>query len=794
MKKNKKILFGILIGLSFLLLLMVKNANAGCEFTNSPQCTQPVPCNQIMDPIQCNNAQPCCEWKEEEAPTPPPPKQPSEVYFVCKPSIFLWETIVCWINYFITLNYRIPLFLFAMIGIILAMLFLAIGWLIVPTLANFFINLSLNNTFYDAFAGQVGVVRDFALSLLTIFILLIGLGTILRLAEYEAKKTLVSLIVAALLVYFSLPICKEIIKIGNEFTLKITDAFFPQSPVGEFWGLQGKNYLDVGNVYQALWNALLNHIAENVFKILVIDGDLVAFFTNKESANYPGIYGPILLLIGLISLSYWIFAFIIIYVGIVLLAFGIVFFIRLVYLACLIVVAPIAFLTAGIRTKEIRHMFPGFLNFDGWLEQFLEWTFIGVVIMIWLGVGILIMQNIKIAPSTSSAPSSTLFSQGPSQINFRVLGDKIDPADPPDRLDPNTLRDQEAKFALEALKGFIPVFALAVAIHIGVTTSRGMMKSFAEGAIKVGHAISTAILTAGAAAVGAAAGAASAAGGGMAGLKAGATTGAKEFFKTGARTFFKEAELGKAVPRPIAAVGEEVVAPWARRVGIFGREAAAEEKAKERKKIEDYVDNIWKTKGAEGVEELARSTKERPEVRDVAIEKLKKERKLRDEVIDNPEFQAFLATPQGSKHAKDVLKLRVDLAPQFINPKTNRPFSPEDIIKEMTPADVIKIRPKALLVPEVVSAMEPRQIGAIIRKGSIQQKESLKESYAEIIRRETNLILDTSTPKNLERDILRNRMVIQNTINRLRRSPDLSDQNRAEILKEIGNAIYQRKL
>jgi hypothetical protein len=138
--------------------------------------------------------------------------------------------------------------------------------------------------------------------------------------------------------------------------------------------------------------------------------------------------------------------------------------------------------------------------------------------------------------------------------------------------------------------------------------------------------------------------------------------------------------------------------------------------------------------------------------------------------------------------------LRVDLAPQFINPKTNRPFSPEDIIKEMTPADVIKIRPKALLVPEVVSAMEPRQIGAIIRKGSIQQKESLKESYAEIIRRETNLILDTSTPKNLERDILRNRMVIQNTINRLRRSPDLSDQNRAEILKEIGNAIYQRKL
>jgi hypothetical protein len=352
---------------------------------------------------------------------------------------------------------------------------------------------------------------------------------------------------------------------------------------------------------------------------------------------------------------------------------------------------------------------------------------------------------------------------------------------------------------------FLPVFACAVALHIGIKTSRGMMKEFVEGVIKLGQAAVTAVAIGATAAVTAGVGAAGAAGGGLAGLKAGVITGAKTGFTSGLSTFAKEAKLGEVVPRPVAAWGEEFVAPWARRVGLFGREAAVKYTAEEKRKAEDFVENVYKTQGVEGVEKLAASASEKRLVRDVATGKLIKEGKLRDELIDNPEFQKFLMTPEGSKHLKDALKLRVDLAPQFINPKTNRPFSPEDIIKEMTPADVIKIRPKALLVPEIISAMDARQMDAIIRRGNVAQKDSLRKGYAELVRKEANLTLDASTPESLRQGVYAYQPDIQAAINRLfssaeaaRRAGRIDEakalEGKARAIYEISQAIDQEKL
>jgi hypothetical protein len=81
-----------------------------------------------------------------------------------------------------------------------------------------------------------------------------------------------------------------------------------------------------------------------------------------------------------------------------------------------------------------------------------------------------------------------------------------------------------------------------------------------------------------------------------------------------------------------------------------------------------------------------------------------------------------------------------------------------------------------------------------VRGGSMAQKEAIGKSYAEIIRRQANVILDTTTPERLRDSVIGAFPAIQNTINILRRSAHPEDVSRAETLREIGNAILDRRL
>jgi hypothetical protein len=487
-----------------------------------------------------------------------------------------WWNLWCWVNcagetilkailnvlgYIGTLIFRIPAFLFALLGFALALLATGLGWLIVPPFVNALLELSLKTSYYQQFFGTWTIVRYFALSLVRIFLLIIGLATIFRIAEYHGRKTLISLIVAALLVSLSFSIGMKLIEWGNAFTDYISKTLSV--------GVEGKYIgINVTEIYQRLFNALLEHFG-NIWKIFTTDGD-------------PSALQKTIIIISLISISYWVFAFMSIYTSFVLLALGIVFLLRMIYLICLLVVSPIAFLTAGLRTKEIRQIFGGFLNWDGWWPAFLEWVFIGVVLLVWLKVGILLLDALKEQSIAAAVPECS--------VEYSEI---------------NEACNEEVKFINEHLLSFLPVFAFAVALHIGVKTSPGIVKQAVAGVITTAGLITTAAVAAGTAAITAGVSAAAGGAGVLGSLGAALTHGAGTF----------AGRLAKGVPEM------KKVLPEGFKPGLETLEAGAEEFEKrvglgrrirrpliyEREEARKEVEKTFEEEGPTGVQRLAES-------------------------------------------------------------------------------------------------------------------------------------------------------------------------------------------
>lgn len=91
---------------------------------------------------------------------------------------------------------------------------------------KFFIEIAGYNNYIDADVVQIGwnMVRDIANMFFVVVLLVIAFGTILGLEQYEWKKTLVKLVMAAFFVNFSNLICQLIIDIGQIFTITFLNA------------------------------------------------------------------------------------------------------------------------------------------------------------------------------------------------------------------------------------------------------------------------------------------------------------------------------------------------------------------------------------------------------------------------------------------------------------------------------------------------------------------------------------------------------------------------------------------
>ena len=188
--------------------------------------------------------------------------------------------------------------------------------------------------------------RDFVNMFFILLLVFIGLSTILKIRDYEAKKTLPRLIIIALLVNFSPVIVGFIVDISN-----IVTNFF----IGNVGNLAGLADLLTGP------GGITNYIITAGEQILTGP-------TDQFLVNAPGfiIYGIVLIVFFLYAS--WIYFL-----------FTLIFLLRVVYLWMLTILAPIAFLSYVLPpTKWAKKIFPSILHWDEWWEKLIQWAIVGI--------------------------------------------------------------------------------------------------------------------------------------------------------------------------------------------------------------------------------------------------------------------------------------------------------------------------------------------------------------------------------------------------------------------------------
>jgi len=202
------------------------------------------------------------------------------------------------------------------------------------------------------------IVRNFANIGIVVGLIVIALATILRLEMFgDRKKLLIRLVVAALLINFSLVICGIVIDISN-----ITTKYLLS-------GGSGGTTTTVGSfISQSEW--------DNSLKVL------------KSAFGREPVDSPEVLLSKL-----WGQIFVNMMKGIVGFLYVFLFLFRIMALWILVILSPLAFAAAVFpQTKS--------MIFDKWLSNFLQWCFIGVFGALFLFLGTEINKEILSISST----------------------------------------------------------------------------------------------------------------------------------------------------------------------------------------------------------------------------------------------------------------------------------------------------------------------------------------------------------------------------------------------------------
>jgi len=172
------------------------------------------------------------------------------------------------------------------------------------------------------------ITRDMANIFLLLGLVVIGLGIILGLEEYQAKKTIPRMLAMALLINFTPVICGFFIDFSNTLM----------------------NYLLGGGT-----------LPQNLYTV-VVEG------INQVNQTDP--YSSLL-----IMLVWFIFGFagFLAYV-----LYGLLFIFRYIFLWILIIFSPIAFVSNIFPSDKIKNFFPDFFQWQEWWKQFLSWCAIGI--------------------------------------------------------------------------------------------------------------------------------------------------------------------------------------------------------------------------------------------------------------------------------------------------------------------------------------------------------------------------------------------------------------------------------
>jgi len=235
------------------------------------------------------------------------------------------------------------------IGALLGMAYGVLQWIISPNFLNMTMTGPDNPLVYNAWA----FVRDLANIFLVLGLIVIALGIILGIKEYEAKRTLPVLIIIALLINFTPVICGWIIDFSNYLMKHLLTGGFNNSFV------------------QAISNGLQSQGGKDPLKAII---DALVF-----------------IIFGIVAI-------------VVIVLYCLLFLTRYVFLWILIIFSPIAFVSRVFGpNRYIKMFFPGFLYWDNWWTSFIQWCVIGI-----FGAFFIFLANKSMVDwviTTSPAPS-----------------------------------------------------------------------------------------------------------------------------------------------------------------------------------------------------------------------------------------------------------------------------------------------------------------------------------------------------------------------------------------------------
>lgn len=245
-----------------------------------------------------------------------------------------------------TMNSVLNALLIAIVAIPLTiiMAFVTITKLLLTAVITF---ATIGTSYTRSDAVNIGwpIVKDFANMMVVLGFVVIGIATTLRIQEYEAKKLLKNLIIAALLINFSLLIC----------------------------GI----FIDASNIVMIFF---LNKAGSGISKWVPAISDLSALFSNIAANN---IFGFAPQLFGMMFFNF--------IAGFVYLLYMLLILVRVLTLWMLVILSPLAF---------VCYVFPATKNiWQMWWKNFFQWCIIVLPAGLFYYIGSQMISNSTVAPT-----------------------------------------------------------------------------------------------------------------------------------------------------------------------------------------------------------------------------------------------------------------------------------------------------------------------------------------------------------------------------------------------------------
>ncbi|XOB41259.1 MAG: hypothetical protein ACKKMW_00705 [Candidatus Nealsonbacteria bacterium] len=259
------------------------------------------------------------------------------------------------IAYVMSLPVRLPFFFLVMLTAFFSFIS-AIMFGIVASFLGMLIEVSLSVPIISGWVVEVGFefTKNFANMFIILILAFIGLATILKMKEYEARKILPKLIMVALLINFTPVMVGFIVDIANLFT----NFFFAE--------IAKSNALSSFGFAEFFVEAF-----EDLGTVMTINGE---FFVKLLSGTEPiiGVFLSIIIKHAVMILFYTI-------ASLTYLMVCLLFFARFIMLWILVILAPIAFFSQVLpESTTVKALLPSILHWNKWWETLIQWAVIGI--------------------------------------------------------------------------------------------------------------------------------------------------------------------------------------------------------------------------------------------------------------------------------------------------------------------------------------------------------------------------------------------------------------------------------